>query len=268
MKLKLKILPFLLLLTIGLFAQKQIPNRTSNAVNDFAGLLSVNEQRNLEQKLRQYQRETSTAIVIVSENSLQGEDEFDYSNRLAQAWGIGTGENDNGILIYIAQQERRIRIQTGYGAEGFLPDAMAKRIIDNIITPYFRQGNYYGGLDRATSAIMDLGRGEYDNDEYNEKRKAQGGSSAMYIFIFLIVMIILFSMIGGGDDDDDDDGGYYRGGRYDDHHRRRRRRGGGFIIFPGGGFGGGGGGGGGFGGGGFGGFGGGGFGGGGAGGGW
>ena len=268
MKLKLKILPFLLLLTIGLFAQKQIPNRTSNAVNDFAGLLSVNEQRNLEQKLRQYQRETSTAIVIVAENSLQGEDEFDYSNRLAQAWGIGTGENDNGILIYIAKQERRIRIQTGYGAEGFLPDAMAKRIIDNIITPYFRQGNYYGGLDRATSAIMDLGRGEYDNDEYNDKRKAQGGSSAMYIFIFLIIMIIIFSMIGGGDDDDDDDGGYYRGGRYDDHHRRRRRRGGGFIIFPGGGFGGGGGGGGGFGGGGFGGFGGGGFGGGGAGGGW
>ncbi len=268
MKLKLKILPFLLLLTIGLFAQKQIPNRTSNAVNDFAGLLSVNEQRSLEQKLRQYQRETSTAIVIVAENSLQGEDEFDYSNRLAQAWGIGTGENDNGILIYIAKQERRIRIQTGYGAEGFLPDAMAKRIIDNIITPYFRQGNYYGGLDRATSAIMDLGRGEYDNDEYNDKRKAQGGSSAMYIFIFLIIMIIIFSMIGGGDDDDDDDGGYYRGGRYDDHHRRRRRRGGGFIIFPGGGFGGGGGGGGGFGGGGFGGFGGGGFGGGGAGGGW
>lgn len=267
MKLKLKILPFLLLLTFGLLAQKSMPRRTTNAVNDFSGLLTVNEQRSLEQKLRRYQEETSTAIVIVIENSLEGEDEFEYSNRLAQSWGIGTGENDNGLLIYIARQERRIRIQTGYGVEGFLPDAMAKRIIDNIITPYFRQGDFYGGLDRATSAIMDLGRGEYSNDNYDGKRQARGGSSAVYIFIFLIVLIIIFSMIGGNDDDDDD-GGYYRGGRYDDPHRRRRRRGGGFIIFPGGGFGGGGSGGGGFGGGGFGGFGGGGFGGGGAGGGW
>jgi uncharacterized protein len=268
MKLKLKILSLLLLMTTMLVGQKSLPRRTTNAVNDFAGLLSSGQQRNLESKLRQYQEETSTAIVIVSENSLEGEDEFEYSNRLAQAWGIGTGEYDNGVLIYIAKQERRIRIQTGYGAEGFLPDAMAKRIIDNLITPNFRQGKFYEGLDIATSAIMDLGRGEYNNDDYDGKRQARGGSSAVYIFIFLIILIIIFSMIGGNDDDDDD-GGYYRGGRYDDpNHRRRRRRGGGFIIFPGGGFGGGGSGGGGFGGGGFGGFGGGGFGGGGAGGGW
>lgn len=265
MKLKLRILPLFLLLTTALIGQKQLPQRTTNAVNDFAGMLSSSEKAGLERKLRQYQEETSTAIVIVTENSLDGEDEFEYTNRMAQAWGIGTAGNDNGVLIYVAKQDRRVRIQTGYGSEGYLPDAMSKRIIDNIITPAFKQGNYYGGLDQATDAIMDLGRGEYVNPEAG-KRKAKGGVSGIYIIIFLIIIIFIFSNFGGGDDDDD--GGYYRGGRYDDQNRRRR--GGGFFIFPGGGFGGGSGGGGGFGGGGggFGGFGGGGFGGGGAGGGW
>jgi uncharacterized protein len=268
MKLKLRILTLLLLVTTVLAGQKPLPQRTTSAVNDFAGMLTSNERGSLERKLRQYVNETSTAIVIVTENSLEGEDDFAYTNRLAQEWGIGTEDNDNGILLYVAKNDRKIRIQTGYGAEGFLPDALAKRIIDNIITPSFRQGNYYRGLNEATDAIMDLGRGEYVNPE-GGKKKAKGGTSALYIIIFLIILIIIFSSIGGGGDDGDD-GGYYRGGRYDDP-QRRRRRGGGWIIFPGGGFGGGGSGGGGFGGGGgggFGGFGGGGFGGGGAGGGW
>lgn len=241
-------------------------------VNDYAGVLERQEVIRLGQQLRSYALETSTQIAVVTENSLQGDDPFDYTIQLAQKWGIG-GQQDNGVLIYIAVQDRKIAFQVGYGAEGFLPDAMANRIITEIMQPAFRAGRYYEGLDRAAQAVMDLGRGEYTNEGGSAKRKATGLPLLPMLFLVIIVMIILARLFGGRGDDDDDDGGYYRGGRYDYPQRRRgrRRRGGGWIFLPGpiGGWSGGGGSGGGdgfggFGGGGFGGFGGGDFGGGGA----
>ncbi len=239
----------LLLLLLGgpghLTAQKRaLDSKPSEfLVNDLAGVLQRQEVVRLGQKLRAYALETSTQIAVVTENSLQGEDAFDYSINLAQNWGIG-GEQDNGILIYIAIQDRKIAIQTGYGTEGFLPDAMANRIITNIMQPAFRAGRYYEGLDKATQAIMDLGQGEYTNDNPSGRRKATGGIPVFFILLgMIIIMIIIAKLFGGnGDDEDDDDGGYYRGGRYDDPRRRQRRRrrgGGGWIFFPG--FGGGGG---------------------------
>ena len=253
-----------------LSAQKTVPEPTQFLVNDYADLLSRNEEVALGRKLRDYVGETSTQIVVVTEKSLQGDDPFSYAQRLATAWGIGGGENDNGVLIYVAKDERQVRIQTGRGTEGFLPDVTAKRIIENIIVPAFRSGDYYRGLDRATNAIMDLGRGEYEGDGFS------GGGEAIpdwVIILFIILLIIILSRMSNHHDDDDD-GGYYRGGRYDMPNRRYRR--GRTIIFPGGGWSRGGGGSsgggmdgwGGFGGGGFGGFGGGSFGGGGAGGSW
>ncbi|MFK7934653.1 MAG: YgcG family protein [Saprospiraceae bacterium] len=266
--LRFSLLAIAMLLNVALFG-KQIPAKTDRLVNDFTNsTLSIQETRAMERKLAQYARETSTQIAVVIENSTDGEDIFGYSNRLAQQWGIGGKENDNGVLVYVAIQDRKIQIQTGYGAEGFLTDALSRRIIENVIAPAFRQGQYYVGLDRATSTIMDLGKGEYQGDQLNGRREAEGG---IPLFLIIFVIFILVMLLSRYSDDDDDDGGYYRDGRYDTHPRRRR--GGGWIIMPGG-FGGGssggsgGFGGGGFGGGGFGGFGGGGFGGGGAGGSW
>ncbi len=262
---------FLLLTALAslTFGQPPLPAPTNQLVNDFAGMLSRQEAMQLTRKLNDYARETSTQIAVITEPSLEGGDAYDRALRIFEEWKIGgSREKSNGVLLYIAQQDRKIQIMTGYGAEGFLPDAMAKRIIDNIITPAFRQGRYYEGIDQAASAIMDLGRGEYTN-ENGGQREAKGGIPAILVIVLLIFLIIIFSNMGQGGDDDDDDGGYYRGGRYDMGRGRRRHRGGGWIFFPfpGGGWGGGGGFGGG-GGGGFGGFGGGLTGGGGAGGGW
>jgi uncharacterized protein len=257
----------LLLLSLwsfSIFAQPAIPQASNYLVNDYAQLMNQREVDRLGTKLRDYALETSTQIVIVTETSLQGEDDFDRALAIYDEWKIGgSEENSNGVLLYVAQEDRKIRILTGYGAEGFLTDAMSRRIIDNIISPAFRQGRFYDGLNRATDAIMDLGRGEYTNEGQGQ-RDAEGGVPAILIIIVLIILIIIFSRMAG-DDDDDDDGGYYRGGRYDMNPRpksRRRRSGGGWIFFPGGGggwsgggsSGGGGGGFGGFGGGGFGGF--------------
>lgn len=273
-----KIIPFFLVLAFSLLGQKSIPEPTTYLVNDYAGLMSRQEVVQLGRKLTDYAKATSTQIVVVTEKSLEGADLFEYTIDLAEAWKIGQGQEDNGVLIYVSEQDRKIQIQTGYGSEGFLPDIMAKRIIENIIKPAFRQNRYYEGLDQATTSIMQLGEGEYTNDQSGQtKRQAEGGIPAVMVIVFLLVLIVVLSSIGNRhDDDDDDDGGYYRGGRYDvdPRNRRRGRRGGGWIFFPfpggfrgggGGGSGGGGGGGfGGFGGGDFGGFGGGGFGGGGA----
>ncbi|MEM6697366.1 MAG: TPM domain-containing protein [Bacteroidota bacterium] len=255
------LVPLMLLLLQVAGAQKAIPPKSFQLVNDYARVLQSSEKRALERKLVAYNDSTSTQIAVVIDNSLQGEDIFDYSYRLAESWGIGQGEKNNGILIYVAFNDRKLWIQTGYGAEGFLPDAMAQQIIDGIITPAFKQQQYYRGLDRATDVIIKLAQGEYTADDI---RRSNEDSIFPIIMVFLIIFLIFYLASRGGGGNDDDDGGYYRGGRY-----QRRRGGGGWVIMPGSGsWDIGGGGGGGFGGGGFGGFGGGSFGGGGAGGSW
>lgn len=218
-------------------AQKTMPQPTGYLVNDFAGLMSRPQLEQLGSKLAAYARETSTQIVVVTETSLEGEDDFDYSVRLARAWGIGgSKEKSNGILLYIAKDERKVRIQTGYGAEGFLTDALSRRIIEQIIVPAFKEGNYYAGIDAATTAIMDLGRGEYTN-EGGGKRKSEGGKALLLIFLLLFGLIFFLSMYNRyrRGRNGEDDGGYHRGGRYDE-----RNSGGGWFFFPMGGWGGGG----------------------------
>lgn len=278
----LRIIP-LLLLSLFSFefvgAQRAVPPKRDYLVHDYADLLSRQEETALGDKLANFAKESSTQVVVVTETSLEGEDAFKRSLRIAETWGIGgSADKDNGVLIYVAKEDRAIRIQTGYGAEGFLPDAIAKRLIDNIIVPAFKQQRFYQGLDRSTDAIIDLATGEYVA-EPGDGAPQSGIPPVVILFLILLVFIVLSGIANRhNDDDDDDEGGYWRNGRYemDDPYRGRRRRrrgGGGWVIFPGGfGNGGGGGGsfggGGGFGGGGFGGFGGGGFGGGGAGGSW
>ncbi|HHH55293.1 MAG TPA: TPM domain-containing protein [Bacteroidetes bacterium] len=217
--------------------------------------MSDAERRALEQKLVAYDDTTSTQIAVVIEKSTEGDDIFDYAIRLAEKWGIGQEGKDNGVLIYIATEDRKLRILTGYGAEPTLTDAMAKRIIERILIPAIRKGNYYEGLDKATTKIIQLTAGEFSADDEG------GGIEPILIFALILLLFFLFVYLaskGNGGKG----GGYYRGGHYDDPWRGN---GGGWWIG-----GGGSGGGGGFsgGGGGFGGFGGGSFGGGGAGGSW
>ncbi len=217
----------LLFLAADLFA-KDLPKQPSppRIVNDFAGMMSASEMDALERKLVAYNDTSSTQIAVVTERSLEGEDIFDYTVRLAKAWGIGQKDKNNGILLYVALDDRKIYIQVGYGAEGFLPDAIAKRIIENIIKPAFRDGQYYQGIDRATSAIMQYGSGEYTAEE------SEGDVATAIIVFAIIVIVFLFIIIAiakASKNSGGDDGGYWRGGRYDEP---RSRGGGGWIFFP------------------------------------
>lgn len=239
-----------------LLSQKETPPASNppRLVNDFVGLLDKREANALERKLVAYNDSTSTQMAVVIENTLEGDDIVNYCQRLSEDWGIGQAGKDNGILIYVALQDRKLRIHTGYGVEGFLPDIMANRIIEGVLVPAFRKGRYYEGFDKSTTIISDLAKGEYTADEIMSQGDGIPPEAIFFIIIFIIVLIIIIKNSDSG-------GGYHRGGRYE------RDRGGGWVIIgPGGG--GWNGGGGGLGGGGFGGFGGGGFGGGGASGGW
>lgn len=180
---------FLLILHLGLFAQN-IPERPNppRLVNDYYNLLSANEQNILEQKLRIYNDTTSTQIAVVILASIEGADIADYSFQLGDKWGIGQKGKDNGVLLLIAVEDRQMFIATGYGMEGVIPDATAHHIINSYITPNFKKGNFYQGLDEATDVIIGLASGEYSAEKVNEKP----GNGTFLILLLLFIVFIIF----------------------------------------------------------------------------
>lgn len=219
---------------------KDIPTKSTKLVNDYVGALSASEVNALETKLSGYYDTTSTQIAIVIENSLEGDDLFDYCQRLATAWGIGEKGKNNGVLIYVALSDRKARIHTGYGMEATITDAMSTRIRTQQMNPAFKAGNYYQGLDEATTTIMQLASGEYVNDKDEPMKK---GPSMLVIFIVIIIAIVLFSR-GGGGRGNRSRGGFggpiFWGGTFGSGGFSGGSSGGGFGGFGGGGFGGGG----------------------------
>lgn len=230
------------------------PSSPAKIVNDFADILNPEQENRLEQKLVAFDDSTSTQIAIVTMKDLDGEPASSYAPALAEKWGIGQKDRNNGLLILVSMDNpREVFIATGYGLEEFVPDATAKRIVDDHILPNFKQSAYFEGLDIATTDLEQLLRGTFKGFGNKKSKRGGPGVPPWIIVVFIILMVIFVSSKGG------------RGGR----GRGIRTYGGpGWGGFPIGGFGGGGFGGGSSGGGGFGGFGGGSFGGGGAGGSW
>ncbi|WP_164891047.1 TPM domain-containing protein [Botryobacter ruber] len=190
-------------------------------VNDMADMLSVSEEAALEQKLVNYYDTTSTQLAVVTLTSIGGYDINDYAARLGERWGIGEKEEDNGLLILVAKNERKVAISTGYGMEHIVPDAIAKRITERTLSPNFRQGQYYKGLDEATSLIISMASGEYQAPP-EQQRRAQEDDGPPLFLIILIVMLVVFILARRG-------GGGGRGGG-----RRGARTLGGPIFIPGG----------------------------------
>ncbi len=167
-------------------------------VNDFAGLLSPSEAQALEQKLVQFDRQTSTQLAIVILKNLYGYEISDLAFQLGEKWGIGQKKFDNGALILVKPKtgnaRGRVFIATGYGLEGTVPDAVANRIVEHEIIPRFKQNKYYQGLDKATSTLMELTRGEYTAQEYYQATKEGGG---IPLFAIIFILFAIFSIFGG-----------------------------------------------------------------------
>lgn len=187
-----KLFILLVLLSTGIFGQPEVPV-LHNYVNDFTGTLSTREVRTLENELAQFDRETSTQIVVLMINSLENYPIEMYSYDVAEKNKIGRGGKDNGVLLLIAKNDRKMRIEVGYGLEGVLPDALASSIIRNEIAPYFKRGDYYRGIIAGLRAIVQATKGEYVNEEKEQTTKKKG-----YGFIFYIIMFILFALFSRG----------------------------------------------------------------------
>ena len=257
-------------LSIGSAVQAALLPRPEGPVLDAANIIPAADEAALDAKLRAYNASTGRALLVVTVPSLDGQDVQTYGVQLGQTWGVGGKATDQGLILLVAPNERRLRFEVGYGLEQYLPDVLAGRIIRDIITPRFKAGDYPGGIAAGIdAAITQLNRDPAEAKAVAEAAAAaeaqnrDGGGASFGGIIFWIVLIVVFMTMfrrGGGGKR------YRRGGGVDagivlwgiSEIARGMSSGGGGSGFSGGGGGGGG----------FGGFGGGGFGGGGASGGW
>ncbi|MBU3821799.1 TPM domain-containing protein [Flavobacteriaceae bacterium XHP0103] len=195
------ILSFLLALCFLQIANAQfdIPKKPvlETSVYDYINLLSASEKSSLENKLIKYSDTTSTQIVIAIISSTKGEN-IDYlGTKWAHDWGIGQAKEDNGVFILLAKDDRKIAIKTGYGVEHLLTDAISKRIITQDIIPYFKQNNYYGGLNKGADVIFEVLQGEYKSSRKKDNDKGFP-VGLIFIIIFIIILISISKNRRGG----------------------------------------------------------------------
>ncbi len=200
-------LAFCFLSSLSLFSQvrKEVPPAV-NFVSDFANVLSDEEEQILNAKIKAIRDSTVTEIAIVTEASLNGRDVFDRSMDFIRAYKVGVEGANSGVLIYVAVQDHKIFIQNADKTTGALTDIITKLIIDKRITPEFKSGNYFQGLDNGVDAIYQVLKGEFDPEKFKQKKKPSGG---LILLIIVILVLIVLSKFGGGKN-----GGISRGGGY------------------------------------------------------
>lgn len=178
-----------------------IPPRPAQRVSDYANLLAAADRQTLEDALAAHERATTNQIIIAIFPSLEGESLEDFSMRLAEAWKPGQAGKDNGVLLAIFMQERKMRFEVGYGLEGVLPDVVCKRIIDEDLTPRFREQDFAGGLRAAVGRL-----GELAGDTAlagvspaSGRSSSQGQASPIVTFIVVLIFLLLFiAMVRAG----------------------------------------------------------------------
>jgi len=160
-----------ILLTSGLAIitanAKEVPY-LGGRVNDYANMLSPEAIQSLEYMLKSHEDSTSNQVVVLTVQSLEGEVLEEYSIKVVEAWKLGTAKNDNGVLVLVAKDDRKVRIEVGNGLEGALTDASSGWIIRNLIVPNFKQGEYDAGLIAGVAAILKTITGEYHIDQNAE----------------------------------------------------------------------------------------------------
>jgi uncharacterized protein len=197
----------LLLLTAFLmmqvvFGQFTIPSKpkVQTSVYDYAKLLSSAKKSSLKNKLIQYSDSTSTQIVVITVETIKGEDIGILTPKWAHKWGIGQKNEDNGVLILLAKKERKIWISPGYGVEHKLTAGITGTIVRNVIIPEFKRGDFYRGLDKGSDAIFEVLMGTYKNNPTKKSSESNGIPRVIIIAIVFIILMIVFSKKnkGGG----------------------------------------------------------------------
>jgi uncharacterized protein len=190
---------FIVILSITTFAQ-DIPPRPQppRLVNDFADVLSPSQEQYLEKKLVKFNDTTSNQIVILTVKSLNGYDKADFAFRVGEKWGVGQKKFDNGVVILVKpkygdRDRGQAFIAVGYGLEPVIPDVVARRIVDNEMIPYFKNNNYFKGLDKATNIIMELAAGEISEKAYMKKIEHSNWTALVPFIVFIIIFFLIRS---------------------------------------------------------------------------
>ncbi len=215
------------LLSDNVLAQ-EIPD-IHTRVTDLSGTLSAGELQSIDQSLAQFEQETSNQVVVLLITTLNDQSIEDYTIQVAEKNKLGKKGRDNGVLMVIAKSDRKARIEVGYGLEGALTDAISDQIIRKVMAPYFREGDFAGGISAGISAIISVTKGEFKGDPAGNRHS----NPPPFLFLLFPLFFILMRFLTGSRRHYLGSGGYYsRGGWW----------GGGFGGggFSGGGFGGGG----------------------------
>ncbi|HTI59207.1 TPM domain-containing protein [Mucilaginibacter sp.] len=194
---KLVIFCSLLLCVLPAFAQ-QLPDKPSTLVTDYTNTLSDADKQALENKLVNVDDSTSTQIAILIIKSVGEYDINEYAQKVGRSWGIGQKGKNNGLLILVAMGDRKMSIQTGYGLEGSIPDAITHEIIENDMKPHFKNNEYYAGLNAAVDDIVKYSKGEYKAAKKAKEHGVQGGNILALVVIIVVILIIIFRNRGGG----------------------------------------------------------------------
>jgi uncharacterized protein len=176
-------------------AALQIPAPPIRRINDYAGALSAAERERLEQKLAARERDSSNQIVVGIFRSLEGESLEDVSIRLAQAWRVGRKGLDNGVIFLVFLDDRKMRLEVGYGLEGTLTDATAASIIREVVAPRFREGRLADGIDAGLDAIEQAIAGTYGRARPAPGPAAPIRAYAIPLFVLLVLGFAVFTSI-------------------------------------------------------------------------
>jgi uncharacterized protein len=177
-------------------------------VNDLAGVLDAAAAARLESRLADFERETTHQIAVLTVPSLEGEPIETFAFRVAEAWQLGQAGADNGILVVVAPQDRRARIEVGYGLEGVVPDAIAKRVLEDVMFGHFRSGDFAGGIEAGIDALMQAARGEVVTAQPPARRGSPHADPLAVVFFAALIGSVLAaplrrarplaSVVGGG----------------------------------------------------------------------
>ena len=209
-----RIVKFLLIASLLLlhqfgFSQFTIPPKPDfqTSVYDYAKLLNDSEKSALEEKLIKYSDSTTTQIVVITIDDLKNEDIGVLATNWAQTWGIGQAKEDNGVIILVSKNDRKISIRPGYGVEDRLVAGICGEIIRNVITPEFKTGSYYNGLDAGADAIFDVLKGKYKGSRVQDSKEDSIVPILVFAFFFIIFLIIISNNKKGGNNGGNSGGG-------------------------------------------------------------
>ena len=215
---KIRIYFVLLLSLVAGVSDAQVPQRPTppRLVNDFAGIFTGAQMMEMESVLDAFADSTSNQIAVVTVPELYGYDKAQLAYEIGEQWGVGQDKFDNGIVILVkpktGNSSGEVFIATGYGLEGAVTDALARKVIERQMIPHFRENDYYGGVKSALEVLLPIISGEISSDEYSNNGEDDGLAPAI-AFLFCIIIFVCLLVVFSSDNNQNIGGGGNRGGR-------------------------------------------------------